>query len=87
MIFGWGVSYDELITSERVETLESRRQKLTLNFAIKAQNSARFAHWFTRKNYDGLNLRKEKKYEEFNARTERLKNSPLFYMRRALNAN
>ena len=87
LIYGWDSSYDELVASGRIETLHSRREKLTLNFALKAAASPRFQKWFPEKEYGNVCLRKKKKYEELNARTERLKKSPLYYMRRVLNAN
>ena len=51
----------------------------------KASNSEDFKHWFVEKDYGEVNLRQKKKYEEMYARTNSLKNSPLLYMRRALN--
>ena len=83
MIFGWDSSYDVLVSNGSIETLDSRREKLTINFAKKCASSARFGHWFEEK--PANNLRSGLRYEEKFARTERLKNSPLFYMRRALN--
>ena len=85
IIFGWNTNYDVLVESGKLETLHDRREKLTLNFAKKAANDPRFEHWFPRRNYGELNLRREVKYEETFARTERLRKSPLHYMRRALN--
>ena len=41
--------------------------------------------WFKLKEPSGYNVRREKKYIETRARTERLKKSPLHYMRRRLN--
>ena len=85
LIFGWDAKYDQLVSSGRIETLEERTKKLTLNFAKKCLKNPRFKTWFVEKNYSNLNLREERRFEELFARTERLKNSPLFYMRRALN--
>ena len=85
IIFGWDSDYDTLVSSGRIESLDSRREKLTLNFAKKAAQDPRFEHWFPVKDYGSLQLRRERKYEEYYARTERLMKSPLFYMRRALN--
>ena len=85
MIFGWNSNYDELVNSVKIETLDSRRDSLVLKFAKKAAASTRFCRWFEKRDYGDLNLRKEMKYVEKKARKERLKKSPLFYMRRALN--
>ena len=68
-------------------TLCERRNNLILNFARKTEKNPRFKKWFPEKNYEDLNLRNEKKFEEFFARTERLKKSPLYHMRRQLNEN
>ena len=86
LIFGWESNYDILISNGAIESLEARRECLTVNFAKKASASARFAaEWFPEKEYGDIGLREERKYKEFFARTERLMKSPLFYMRRALN--
>ena len=85
LIFGWDASYNDLVSNGKIETLKSRRNKLTLNFAKKCEKNPRFKPWFAEKDYSNLNLREERRFEELFARTERLKNSPLFYMRRALN--
>ena len=74
-----------MIESGKIESLEERRNKLTLNFARKVSKDSRFKHWFPEKQYGDINLRRELKYEEQFARTERLKKSPLFHMRRMLN--
>ena len=72
----------------RIETLESRREKITLKFAEKTSKNPRFESWFRRKDYSNVNpeLRREQTFEESFARTERLRKSPVFYMRRVLNA-
>ena len=74
---------DQLVENGTIETLEARREQLTLNFAKKCASSERFGHWFKRK--PETNLRNSLTYEESFARTERLKKSPLYYMRRAMN--
>ena len=87
LIFGWDSNYDKLLEDKKIESLHDRREKMTLSFARKTLKNPRFASWFPQRNYGDLNLRKEKKFDELFARTERLKKSPLFYMRRALNAS
>ena len=59
-----------------------------LNFAEKALKNPRFQGWFKKRDYSAVNpeLRREQEFEECFARTERLKKSPVFFMRRALNA-
>ena len=83
LVFGWDSSYDKLCESGTITTLEKRREALTLNFAKKCIKDNRFQHWFKEKPRN--NLRSNKIYEEQFAKTERLRKSPLFYMRRALN--
>ena len=72
MIFGWQSSYDQLVSEEKIVTLSARREILTKNVAKKAASSARFGGWFPQKDYNGVDLRRELKYEENYARTERL---------------
>ena len=47
--------------------------------------SARFAHWFPYKPEGRAGVRKNETFKEEHARTNRLKDSPIFYMRRRLN--
>ena len=69
----------------KFNSIQFRRERLTTDFAKKASESTRFSHWFKKKNYPGMGLRRESKFEEYAARTERLRKSPLFHMRRVLN--
>ena len=85
IIYGWDSDYDVLVEGGMIETLQNRRERLTKNFAVKAAASTRFAHWFKEKKKSEHNLRKEDRYEEYFARTDRMKNSPLYFMRRMLN--
>ena len=85
IIFGWDSHYRDLVSDGKLETLAQQRETLTLNFAKKAQASDRFRDWFPERQYSGFNLRSEKRFEESFARTTRLQNSPVFYMRRQLN--
>ena len=87
IIFGWDSHYDNVIASGQMQTLHERRELLTLKFARKTSKMERFRDWFTEKDYGGLNLREKKKYKEETARTERMKKSPVFYMRQLLNEN
>ena len=83
-IFGYGLSARKLRQEADIETLRQRRIDLTDRFARKAATSSRFAHWFP-KNEGGRAVRHREEYKEFFAKTDRLKNSPLYYMRRRLN--
>ena len=67
-----------------LESLESRRMKLCINFAKKAEKSYKYMHWFKPRSV--VNTRQLKvKYIEPQARTERLKNSAIPYLTRILN--
>ena len=83
-IFGYGLSARRLRQEAGVETLRQRRIELTDRFARKALGSDRFSHWFPR-NAGGRTVRNREEFQEFFAKTDRLKNSPLYYMRRRLN--
>ena len=85
IIFGWEKEYGDLVSTGVVETLKTRRENLTLRFAETASKSSRFGKWFPKKEEGNMRLRQPLVYEELFARTERLKKSPLFYMRRLLN--
>ena len=83
-IFGYSLSARKLRQKAGIETLRQRRIDLTDRFARKAANSDRFSHWFPR-NLGGRAVRNRDEFQEFFAKTDRLKNSPLYYMRRRLN--
>ena len=66
-----------------VSTHRARRIELCDSFAKKAAANPRFEGWFPRRT--GRIGRHGDQYKELNARTYRLYNSPLFYLRRRLN--
>jgi len=82
-IFGIQFSYRALLEKTGLETLECRRVMAVDAFAKKSLEG-RFAHWFPLRE-SGRSLRKGNKYVEEYARTDRLKNTPVYYMRRRLN--
>ena len=84
IIYGKDVNYDEKLTELNEETLEERRSRLFLNFARKA-SAGPFANKFPLAENQPYNMRKARQYKEFFARTDRLRNSPIFAMRRELN--
>ena len=90
IVFGYDKPYDHIIEEGLLPSLNTRREEITLKFATKCANSNRFRSWFPEKIHykdieNGHELRNELKYVEEFARTDRLKNSPLYYMRRQLN--
>ena len=82
--YGYGLEYDKLLEISGLETLERRREKAVLKFAQKACMNPQFMDWFPR-NTNRSSQKTGKEFEERFARSDRLYNSPLFAMRRALN--
>ena len=83
-IFGYGPSARALRQQAGLETLRARRIAQTDKFAEKCLASPRFCHWFPLRQGRTSN-RSGEKYLEFKAKTDRLNNSPIYYMRRRLN--
>ena len=83
-IFGYKLSATTLRDRAQVETLRERRIDLTDKFANKCLASERFRRWFP-ENVGRKSSRIGERYVESFAKCDRLKNSPLFYMRRRLN--
>ena len=69
-----------------VESLHERREKLVGLFAKKNLVSERFGDWFVERKHPAYERRSINyaKYVEPCARTDRLRNLPLNYMRRKL---
>ena len=84
IIFGFGFTYNELLLKSKLEKMSTRRAKACLEYAKKLSVSPRFNNWFQEDKRE-INVRNKKKYVEEYAKTNRLYNSPLFYMRRKLN--
>ena len=86
IIYGFKMSYREMLLESRIETLYDRRLRLMDKFLEKTIKDERFlAAWFPRREFIHHNLRCEMIFEEKYARTHRLYNSPLYFMRRRLN--
>ena len=84
-IFGWNLSYRQCLQLADLEPLETRRKNLCLTFAKKTEANPRFQHWFPPADEIPYNLRRTERIQINFARHERLKNSPIYYMRRLLN--
>ena len=82
-VYGYKDSYAEMREKAGVTTHRARRIELCDKFSKKAAASQRFESWFPRKT--GRSGRHGEEYHEFQARTDRLFNSPLYYHRRRLN--
>ena len=83
-IYGFGQSYASMREESGLDTLRSRRIAACDKFAEKCLGNERFKDWFPL-NRPGRTSRHTLTYKEEYARCERLKNSPIFYMRRRLN--
>ena len=86
-IYGYGIPYAKMREMADVTTHRARRIVLCDKFAQKAAANPRFQRWFPPR-VGRQSARREghgETYHEFTARTDRLKNSPLFYYRRRLN--
>ena len=85
IIYGYKVSFNEALTKSGLQRLSERRAEIFKKFCVKTSSNALFSHWLPLNTSTGYNLRKERKYKEEPARTERLMRSPIFAMRRLLN--
>ena len=87
IVYGINISYAMVLSNTNIGTLESRRWELIEKFAIKTSKNPRYAaRWFPLAKQAGYDLRKPRKYVEEKSRTDRLYRSPIFTMRRILNA-
>ena len=84
-IFGPKISARKLRSMAGVCTLRERRVEHCDKFARKCLLNERFACWFPLKSGRQSERHNQEKYREDFARCDRLKNSPIFYMRRRLN--
>ena len=65
-IYGYGLSYEEVLELSGLDTREERRRKALHKFANRAAVNPQFEHWFPlNKNRSG---RHGKKYEELMAK-------------------
>ena len=86
IIYGPGIPYAKMREAAGVNTLRQRRIEVADKFASKCASSGRFSRWFPlRQQGRAGNRATGEKYREDYARCDRLKNSPLFHMRRRLN--
>ena len=80
--------YKEALDTLNLESLEERRKRLSLKFAIKSKTNPVISNLFQKK--EKVHEMKLRKTEIFNvniANTERYKNSAVPYMQRLLNQN
>merc|ERR1712073_35983 len=79
-------TYSKALKDLRIDSLERRREKLSLRLAKKCSNNEKKRHLFPlNKSKHSMKKRKQLKYKVNNARTERYKRSPIVYMQNLLN--
>ena len=77
------IGYKGALKTLKMETLTTRREKLCLNFALKAVKHPLFSKWFAPNPVK--NTRNHTKYIQPFARTNRYSNSTIPYLTRVLN--
>ena len=82
--YGSNADYKEKLNDCDMCTLDNRREEMVNKFAQKASR-LHFKNKFPPADDNGHDVRNKKLFKEFFARTERLRMSPIFYMRRLLN--
>ena len=85
VIYGFTKSYANALKDSGVKTMKERRDEAFKTFAKKTSEHPDHAGWFPTIQDRPYKLRKEPKYIEEHAATDRLYRSPLFAMRRYLN--
>ena len=79
-------SYKQALSTLAVDTLSSRRQKLSLNFAKKSYKHTKYQTWFRPNDGDAPNTRADKTVlKPVHTRTDKYHDSPLPYLTRILN--
>ena len=78
--------YENALSILKLETLDSRRKKLTLNFAKTSLADGHFHDLIKKKKTrKGLHTRKKEHYNVTFAHTDRYRRSPILTMQRLLN--
>ena len=85
-IYGYTYSKRQVLEMSGLQSLEARRQNACMKFATKLANNPRFSGWFPKRRV-GPRSGAGHEYVEYQARTDRRRNSPLFYYRRLLNGH
>lgn len=85
-IFGHNLPYRDALKKANISKLSVRREEAFKKFAMKAAENRRVAEaWFPLRPQGVYDLRRRGSYAIERARTERLKLSPIFQMRKLLN--
>ena len=86
-IYGFMHSYRQLLEMSGLKTLEERREEACVKFVRKTEANPRFSHWFPTRNTRSTRKGNTQEYIEFPARTDRRKQSPIYYYQRLLNTD
>ena len=75
-----------MLENSGVPRLAVRREEMFRKFSVKASNNPKICeYWFPKNDCKSHNTRNCLTYQEVKPKTERLKNSPVFKMRKVLN--
>ena len=86
IIYGVHLDYENLLETSNIPRLSERREEMFKKFALKSTKNDKIKDtWFPKKTNNGYNTRMTQPYQESTASTERLKNSPIYQMRKFLN--
>ena len=78
--------YEDALKLTRIQSLEERREQLSLRFVKKSLKNLTFSKLFPLKNAKHvMSVRNPLKYQINKANTERYKNSAILYLQRLLN--
>ena len=86
IIYGWNISYTDALVKSGLSTLEERRASLMEKFARKLEANKRYEDWIPKHSDYSYPIRRKLIYQEERARTEKMRNSPLFAIRKILNS-
>ena len=78
-------TYDNALATCNITSLEERREKLCLDFALNLEKHPVFSSWLPVQRKVGLNLRNPQKYSQLLCKTERFKGSAIPYFVKTLN--
>ena len=78
-------SYKNALEVLKLETLESRRIKLSLKFGLKAENHPKFKYWFKHSEVNHKTRLDKPKYCSVRANHTRFAKSPISYLTKLLN--
>ena len=87
ILSSFAITYEQALCTLKLDTLEDRRNKLTLKFALKAEKHPKFTNWFVKRNYPMNTRNQTQKYLQVYANHSRYANSPLACLINTLNAH